>query len=84
MPLPALTDHMTERLKALPTRPGCYIYRDEQQNVLYVGKAINLRNRVRSYFRKSAQHTARIERLVYRVRDIEWIVVDTEVEALVL
>lgn len=84
MPRPALTDHVTERLKALPTRPGCYIYRDEQQNVLYVGKAINLRNRVRSYFRKSANHTARIERLVFRVRDIEWIVVDSEVEALVL
>ncbi|MCC6403371.1 MAG: excinuclease ABC subunit UvrC [Fimbriimonadaceae bacterium] len=75
---------VTERLKQLPTSPGCYLYRDESDAVLYVGKAINLRNRVRSYFQASAKHGPRIQRLVKRTRDIEWIVVETELEALVL
>jgi len=75
---------VTDRLKQLPTSPGCYLYRDESDAVLYVGKAINLRNRVRSYFQASAKHGPRIQRLVKRTRDIEWIVVETELEALVL
>ena len=76
--------NVAEKLKQLPKSPGCYIYRDEEGEVLYVGKAINLRNRVRSYFQASTQHGARIERMVFRVRDLEWIVVDSELEALVL
>jgi len=79
-----LPDQVTEKLKLLPTNPGCYIYKDEKENVLYVGKAINLRNRVRSYFQDSARHGLRVARLVSKVRDMEWIVVDSEVEALVL
>ncbi len=75
---------MTDKLKLLPAEPGCYIYRDEQSNVLYVGKAISLKNRVRSYFQTSARHGPRIARLVGKVREIEWIVVESEVEALVL
>lgn len=77
-------EHVQEQLKTLPDAPGCYIYRDEKGNVLYVGKAIVLKNRVRSYFQPSAKHGPRIERLVHRVRDIETIVVDSEIEALVL
>jgi len=73
-----------EKLKAVPTAPGCYIYRDEQGQVLYVGKAVVLRQRVRSYFQPSAKHSTRIARLVHKVRDIEWMVVDSELEALVL
>ncbi|MBS1723788.1 MAG: excinuclease ABC subunit UvrC [Armatimonadetes bacterium] len=80
-PLPEL---VTDKLKTLPTRPGCYIYRDERGDVLYVGKAVNLRNRVRSYFQPSAKHSGKNERLVAKVRDIEFIVVDSELEALVL
>lgn len=76
--------HVEEKLKNIPTKPGCYIYRDENKVILYVGKAINLRSRVRSYFRKSTTHGARIERLVRKIRDIETIVVDSELEALVL
>lgn len=68
----------------LPTLPGCYIYRDKEGSVLYVGKAVNLRSRVRSYFRNSTKHGPRIERLVYKIADIEWIVVESELEALVL
>ncbi len=79
-----VNEHVTERLKAVPKQPGCYIYRDESGSVLYVGKAINLSSRVRSYFRASANHGARIERLVNKIRQIDWIVVDSEIEALVL
>lgn len=75
---------VSDKLKALPASPGCYIYRDDHGDVLYVGKALSLKNRVRSYFQKSARHGNRIARLVSKVRDIEWIVVDSEVEALVL
>jgi excinuclease ABC subunit C len=84
MPRTKTTDHVQERLQLLPTQPGCYIYKDEAGSVLYVGKAVSLRNRVRSYFQPSAKHGPRIARLVGKVRDIEWIVVDTEIEALVL
>lgn len=79
-----LTDHVREQLKTIPKHPGCYIYRDEKSEVLYVGKALVLRNRVRSYFQESTRHSSRIERLVHRIRDIETIVVDSELEALVL
>lgn len=72
------------KLKALPDAPGCYLFRDADGRLLYVGKAISLRNRVRSYFHKSAQHSIRIARMVARVRDIEWFAVDSELEALVL
>lgn len=84
MPKRNLPEKVAEKLKTLPAVPGCYIYRGEIGEVLYVGKAISLKNRVRSYFQESARHGARIERLVRKVRDIEWIVVDTELEALVL
>ncbi|HWA84213.1 MAG TPA: GIY-YIG nuclease family protein, partial [Fimbriimonadaceae bacterium] len=75
---------VTEKLKKLPAQPGCYIYRDAGGEVLYVGKALVLKNRVRSYFQESTRHGVRIARMVSRVADIEWIVVDSEVEALVL
>jgi excinuclease ABC subunit C len=79
-----LAENIADKLKALPAKPGCYVYRNEKQEVLYVGKAINLKNRVRSYFQESTRHGLRIARLVSKVRDIEWIVVDSELEALVL
>ncbi len=79
-----LTETVQEQLKRLPISPGCYIYRGEDGGVLYVGKAINLRSRVRSYFQPSAKHGIRIERLVSKIHNVEWIVVDSEVEALVL
>lgn len=84
MPARNLPESVAERLKAVPASPGCYIYRDEAGEVLYVGKALVLRSRVRSYFQSSTRHSDRIERMVRRVQDIEWIVVDSELEALVL
>jgi len=84
MAIPHDASAVQNQLKALPAQPGCYIYRDETGEVLYVGKALSLKSRVRSYFQKSTRHSNRIARMVAKVRNIEWIVVDSEVEALVL
>lgn len=71
-------------LDNLPTKPGCYLMRDEEGKVIYVGKAINLRNRVRSYFHSTSQQNKKTSQLVSHIRDIEWILVDSELEALIL
>ena len=84
MPRRNLPENVVQKLASLPASPGCYIYRDEAGDVLYVGKALVLKNRVRSYFQASTRHGNRIERMVRKVCDLEWIVVDTELEALVL
>ncbi len=76
--------HLQEKLDALPAQPGSYIFKDGNGSVLYVGKAVSLRSRVRSYFQRSASHSVRIRRMVRKIADIEWIVTDTELEALVL
>jgi len=73
-----------EQLKALPTKPGVYLMKDAAGKVLYVGKASVLRNRVRSYFGSPAGLSPKVRRLVERVADFEYIVTDTELEALVL
>ncbi|MCC6483389.1 MAG: excinuclease ABC subunit UvrC, partial [Armatimonadetes bacterium] len=75
---------LSDKLASLPAKPGCYIYKNDKGEVLYVGKAVNLHNRVRSYFQKGAQLHPRTQRLVASVRDMEWIITDTEVEALIL
>jgi excinuclease ABC subunit C len=75
---------LLEKLTLLPDRPGVYLYRDGAGEFLYVGKALSLRSRVRSYFQASAKHPPRIRRLIDSVQDFEWIVVDTEREALLL
>ena len=72
------------QLKVIPTKPGCYLMKDKSGKVIYVGKAINLRNRVRSYFHNSAQAHPRTHQLVRKISDIDWIVVDSELEALIL
>ncbi len=71
-------------LDTLPTRPGCYLMKDRTGKVIYVGKAINLRSRVRSYFHSSAKDNPKTEKLVRKIADIDWIVVDSELEALIL
>jgi excinuclease ABC subunit C len=73
---------LEDQLKALPAKPGVYLFRGEQGEVLYVGKAKSLRPRVRSYFQASSDTRSTIVQLPERVRDIEVIVTDTEVEAL--
>jgi excinuclease ABC subunit C len=72
------------RLAGLPAKPGVYIMRDANNRVIYVGKAVVLRNRVRSYFQESASHPPKTERLVADVADLEWIVTNSELEALIL
>ncbi len=73
-----------EKLKDLPLSPGVYLMLDEFQQVLYVGKAKNLRNRVKSYFLNSANKTEKTMLLVQKIHDFRYIVTSTEVEALVL
>ena len=77
-------EHLQERLDALPTKPGVYLMKDKEGHVLYVGKAVNLRARVRSYFHASAGHSPKIERLVAAIADIDFIVTASELEALIL
>lgn len=73
-----------EELKKLPNCPGVYIMHDEMDNIIYVGKAINLHNRVRSYFRKNIGRGPQIDKMVTLIRRFEYIVTDSELEALVL
>ncbi len=75
---------IAEKLKTLPTDAGIYIHRNKTGKIIYVGKAKNLRNRVRSYFQSSRNHDPKTRQLVKAIADFEFIVVDNEVEALVL
>ncbi|MGI6692509.1 MAG: excinuclease ABC subunit UvrC [Limnochordia bacterium] len=75
---------LQHKLSNLPTAPGVYVMRNEAGEVIYVGKAVNLRNRVRSYFQKSAAHPLKVRVMVEHIRDLEIIVTDSEVEALIL
>ena len=76
--------NIEQRLHAIPDSPGVYIMKDAQDNVLYVGKANVLKNRVRSYFQASANHQPKTIRMVSRVEDFEFVVTTTEAEALIL
>jgi excinuclease ABC subunit C len=78
------SDHLQGVLNSLPKKPGCYIMKDESSKIIYIGKAIDLRARVRSYFRDSAQHSPKTIELVKRIADIEFIVAGSELEALIL
>lgn len=84
MPPKTLPDRLAKDLEGIPTQSGCYFFKGEEGEVLYVGKAVNLRSRVRSYFRQSAKHGPRIERLTFKTKRIETIVTESELEALVL
>jgi len=75
---------LEEKLKALPTDAGVYIHKNAGGEIIYVGKAKNLKNRVRSYFQNSRNHDRKTREMVKRITDFEFIVVDNEVEALVL
>ena len=77
-----MTDIVRERLKTLPTRPGCYIMRDRRGVIIYVGKAKNLRRRVSSYFRPGAKHAPKVRSLVDTVHDFEFMTVKNEAESL--
>ena len=73
-----------EELKKLPAQPGVYLMHDEKDEIIYVGKAISLKNRVRQYFQSSRNKTAKIQQMVSRIARFEYIITDSELEALVL
>ena len=76
--------NIEEELKKLPSKPGVYIMHDEKDHIIYVGKAISLKNRVRQYFQSSRNKGVKIEQMVTHIRRFEYIVTDSELEALVL
>jgi excinuclease ABC subunit C len=73
-----------EELKKLPAKPGVYIMHDASDEIIYVGKAVSLKNRVRSYFRKVVNRGPKIDRMISKIDHFEYIVTDSELEALVL
>ena len=75
---------LQKKLENLPTNPGVYLMKNDQGEIIYVGKAINLRNRVRSYFRELKPEQAKTKALVRHIADLEYILADNELEALVL
>jgi len=78
-----LNDKIEEKLSTLPENPGVYLMKNSNGKIIYVGKAVVLKNRVRQYFRKT-EKTARIEKMVSLIHDFEYIITDTEDEALIL
>ncbi len=78
------SERLQQKLDTLPPRPGVYLMHNLKGRVIYVGKAINLASRVRSYFHTSAQENPKTRRLVAEITDIEWIITDSELEALIL
>nr|WP_227517561.1 GIY-YIG nuclease family protein [Thermostichus lividus] len=77
-------DRLDQVLRQIPLEPGVYLLKDNTDQIIYIGKSKRLRSRVRSYFRQPAQLGSRLELMVYQVADIEYIVTDTEAEALAL
>jgi excinuclease ABC subunit C len=75
---------LEEKLSNLPTQPGCYLFRDKRSKIIYVGKAKNLRNRVRQYFHSDRAQVFRTGDLIARINDVDLIVTDNEIEALAL
>ena len=79
-----INDHLQSILDSAPTKTGCYLMKNADSKVIYVGKAVNLRSRLRSYFHASAMENSKTRQMVKRISDIDWIVVGSELEALIL
>lgn len=79
-----MTNKLAEKLKDLPKEPGVYFHKDASGEIIYVGKAAVLRNRVRQYFQKSRARDPKTEALVLEIADTDWMVVESEIEALFL
>ncbi len=75
---------LQQKIKNAPTEPGCYMYTDKNQKIIYVGKAKNIRNRVKSYFTNYPKLDIKIQAMVDRMQDVEFKTVDSEIEALIL
>lgn len=79
-----ISENLQATLDTLPAKPGCYLMKNSSGEIIYVGKAINLRNRVRSYFHNSADLDFKTRQMVRNISEVEWIVVGSELEALIL
>lgn len=79
-----VNDELREKLQHLPDKPGVYLMKDDQGRIIYVGKAVVLTNRVRSYFQSSRNHSPKVQAMVARIVDLEYIVTASEIEALIL
>lgn len=75
---------LEEELKKLPAKPGVYIMKDKNGEIIYVGKAVSLKNRVRQYFQSSRNHPLKVRAMIKHIDEFEYIIVDNEVEALIL
>lgn len=73
-----------QHLKNLPAKPGVYLMKDKNDNIIYVGKAISLKNRVRQYFQSSKNHSSKVISMVTNIKKFEYIITDSELEALIL
>ena len=71
-----------DKLKNIPTKPGVYQFKNKDGDIIYIGKAKNLRNRVRSYFQKNKYQTPKNQSMIKRITNVEWIIVRSNVEAL--
>jgi excinuclease ABC subunit C len=79
-----IQQHLEAKLRALPAKPGVYLFKDKEGKVIYVGKAGNLKSRVRSYFGSPANLPSKIQRLVSNIQDLEFVITNLEQEALIL
>lgn len=79
-----MNEELAEKVSHLPEQPGVYLMKDEQGRIIYVGKAVVLKNRVRSYFQSSRNHSPKVLAMVSRIADLEYIITASEVEALIL
>ena len=73
-----------EQLKLLPDEPGVYLMKNKNDKIIYVGKAISLKNRVRQYFQSSKNHSSKVRSMVENIASFEYIITDSELEALIL
>jgi len=79
-----LRQHLEAKLRALPAKPGVYLFKDKEDKVIYVGKAGNLKSRVRSYFGSPSNLPSKIQQLVSNIQDLEFVITNSEQEALIL
>ena len=79
-----MNSQIEKLIKNLPKKPGVYRFKDKDENILYIGKAINLRNRVNSYFKQTNKLSLRIQKMVSQIEDIEYTIVSSDLEAIIL
>lgn len=80
----SVSTELEQKLAHLPDKPGVYLWKDNQKRIIYVGKAVNLKNRVRSYMQSSRNHSPKVRSMVSRIADLEYIITGSEIEALIL